>query len=89
LRKHVVTVFFTMKKTQRERRKYHFANWFKTIRKEKGLTQEAAAEKLKIQASTVSRWESGAEPRAAHLHRIFLWSGAEAEKLLKLVSRMA
>jgi transcriptional regulator with XRE-family HTH domain len=66
--------------------KASFADWFKKVRKTKGLTQEGAAEELEVQASTVSRWESGAEPRAAHLHRIFTWSGIAAEKLLKLVS---
>ena len=35
-------------------------SFLKTLRKEKGLTQEQAAEKLNISARTVSRWETGA-----------------------------
>jgi len=63
-----------------------FSRWFKKIRQQKQLTQEGAAKALKVRPSTVSRWESGAEPRASHLYRIFTWSGIEARTLLKLVS---
>ena len=34
-------------------------NIFKTLRKEKGLSQKALAEKLYISSQTVVRWESG------------------------------
>jgi transcriptional regulator with XRE-family HTH domain len=78
-----------MKKTGQTRKKYTFANWFRKIRKEKELTQEGAAKELHVKPSTISRWESGAEPRAAHLQRICMWSGVDAVKLLRLVSKLA
>ena len=34
----------------------------KQLRKEKGLTQEQLAEKIKVSSRTVSRWETGVSP---------------------------
>lgn len=61
-----------------------FPDWFRTTRKKKKLSQIEAAEQLKLSSPTVSRWETGTEPRAKHLPRIVKWAPIDADKLLKL-----
>ena len=47
-----------------------------TMRKAKGLKQEAFADELGVTQSTVSRWESGKqEPEYTHLRAIAQWAG--------------
>jgi transcriptional regulator with XRE-family HTH domain len=61
-----------------------FATWFRSTREEKGLSQTEAAEQLKLSSPTLSRWETGTEPRVSHLIRISKWAAIPADKLLKL-----
>lgn len=61
-----------------------FPDWFRTVRKKKNLSQIQAAKQLKLSSPTVSRWETGTEPRAKHLPRILKWGPISADALLKL-----
>lgn len=63
-----------------------FADWFRTTREKRKLTQTQAAEQLKLSSPTISRWEAGTEPRAGHLLRICEWGPVKADKLLQMIS---
>lgn len=64
-----------------------FATWFKNTRLKRGLTQTEAADELHLKAPTVSRWESGTDPRAGHLLRVVRWGKISADKLLQMFTR--
>ena len=66
-----------------------FADWFKATREKKGLTQLQAAQELQLSGPTISRWEGGTEPRAAHLLRISKWGLIKPDKLLKMLALSA
>jgi len=61
-----------------------FASWFRQIREDKKLSQTEAAEQLGLSSPTLSRWETGTEPRVGHLQRILKWAPVKADKLLNL-----
>lgn len=53
------------------------------LRKRAGLTQESAADKLRVERSTVAKWEAGASfPRAAMLPKIAALYGCTLDDLL-------
>lgn len=43
-------------------RKKKIGRFLKELRKEKNITQEQLAEKIKVSGRTVSRWETGVSP---------------------------
>ena len=56
----------------------------KALRESAGLTQDAVAEHLKIQRTTVSMWESGdAKPRADKLPQLAKLYGCTIDDLFK------
>lgn len=63
----------------------NFMTWFRETREKKKLTQTQAAEQLRLTSPTISRWETGTEPRASHLPRICKWGPIKAEKLMELL----
>ena len=65
-----------------------FADTLKRLRKEKGLSQQALAEKMYVTNSTVSRWESGSRlPDAAMLTRLSEVLGADVNVLLSAAAQ--
>jgi transcriptional regulator with XRE-family HTH domain len=62
-----------------------FRTWFRATREKKRLTQTQTAEQLRLTSPTISRWETGTEPRASHLLRICRWAPIKAEKLMELL----
>jgi len=63
-----------------------FSEWFRKQREAKGQTQGQTAKVLRLSSPTISRWESGTEPRASHLIRVQRWGGIKAERLLRMVA---
>jgi transcriptional regulator with XRE-family HTH domain len=61
-----------------------FPEWFKATRERKKLTQLEVAQQLGLSSPTISRWETGTEPRAGHLGRLCLWAPIKPDKLLRL-----
>ena len=53
------TVFFIQRGGHRTMDQMKIGMFFKELRKEKGLTQEQLAERLRVSRRTVSRWETG------------------------------
>jgi DNA-binding XRE family transcriptional regulator len=54
-----------------------FADWLNSVIRRKGLSQEAAAQRIGVSVRTVSRWLSGTtEPRLRDLRRVHAIFGA-------------
>ena len=60
-----------------------FSDTLKKLRTEKGISQQALAEKMYVTRSTVARWESGSRlPDAVMISRISEVLGADVNMLL-------
>ena len=65
-----------------------FADALKKLRKDKGLSQQALAEKMYVTNATVSRWESGHRlPDAAMISRLSEILGTDVNELLSAAAQ--
>lgn len=65
-----------------------FADTLKNLRTDKGLSQQALAEKMFVTRSAVSRWENGSRlPDAAMMSRLAEVLGADVNVLLNAVAQ--
>lgn len=68
--------------------KQYFSNTLKKLRTEKGLSQQALANKMYVTRSTVVRWESGSRlPDAAMITRLSEVLGADVNILLSAAAQ--
>ena len=57
---------------------------FKQMREKAKLTQQAVADALGVDRSTVSKWESGASvPKTSKLYKIAILYGCKVDDLMK------
>ena len=63
-----------------------FPEWFRKTRERKHQTQAESATVLGLTSPTISRWESGTDPRAGHLLRICKWAPIKAQRLIELLA---
>ena len=62
----------------------NIVNGFEAARRRAGLTQDCVADVLRIDRSTVSKWESGlAMPRANLIKQLAMLYGCTADSLLE------
>ena len=69
--------------------KQYFPDTLKKLRMEKGLSQQALADKMYVTRSTVARWENGYRlPDAVMLSRLAEVLGADANVLLSAAAAL-